>query len=1140
MKVSSLSGKAINNKSRSSERARYQEGDGFLNDMRLESFGHLLADYVLRGADVIKQSDDRKALTVSEGIISFQDQLWRVYSSQFRSEHIGTTYYLGFMTSEGFVFGLSEPVENYLPIAEIATDGQGDILTIKDLRGAVGIVKFKAIYDGIYLNTEEVQNAIDRALEVAAGVDISVEAVNQALETANELNQNTRYVGIWNSTTQYKKNNIVRHGTKTYIAKQNALGNTPVGGLNDVYWAIQAEDGATGPQGPRGETGAQGVRGEKGETGERGPQGLQGEKGDQGEQGPIGLTGEAGPRGEKGEKGETGAVGPKGEQGAGVKILGTLANTDDLPVSGELGDAYMIGLNLFIWDGIAWFDAGPFRGPRGEQGIQGPVGPAGEQGPKGDPFLYENFTPEQLQSLKGPQGEQGPEGQTGPSVVQREKSFIATEGQTDFDMGVEIEHVLQIVVGGVPQFSKHYTIVPPSTIRLNESVIEGTEVFVVYYTALPLSEDVEARFYELEGKLSKEAATPLTLNRGVQTVTVNQDSPVNVLSLEGRTTINHVPLFDSGVWIFTGTGLPRISTSRVEWTSYAGKPRVVIGVKENTEYTLTLNRFARVEISANDSGNNSDADQKVSLYDDGVPKNGNLVHTFTVPNGMTHVRVAFYHDTDTVETKFVENVSLTEGTQPQPFVANVKGITNPTIENKTTGEAVTVLGTFHEGDSVNTDGTVTRMKSEEVLDGSLGWEFYSLGTGYKAVLLSNVGYDLVAGIGKKVAVKFNGKIITFTSGIGSGADFAVWSSETKKLYININNSDSGWGPEYTPTASEIKAYFNGWRMLDWSTAGVYNGTGTKGWAQIAPSTSLGAINSQKEFPTIINDRDDWEPYRLIYDLATPIMESVKTIGSLTLVEGENKIEVTEGRIVRERIIPVLNTVYYIGLKEAHTKGTETKWKMDVLVGLFQNGKPFYKFSTKTNANSQGAFHIEIQPSDFDPTAIYEVDYIPLEPYKVTTETNPITAEYQPTLGGVAAELVKEVSRHDSELRSVEKVVGEVLKDAPAYVKKDQGPWVDAVLQNGWTGSMKYRKNEIGQIEIKASINAGTVASMTTIAGFPIDYRPGTATLLELINSNSAGIVDGALYIDTSANVKVASGSTLVTGQAYRLNKVLTI
>lgn len=73
----------------------------------------------------------------------------------------------------------------------------------------------------------------------------------------------------------------------------------------------------------------------------KGPQGLQGEVGPQGEQGIAG---------EKGEQGPQGATGPKGE-----------------------------------------------TGKQGSQGIAGPPGPKGD---KGDPFTYEDFTSEQLASLK--------------------------------------------------------------------------------------------------------------------------------------------------------------------------------------------------------------------------------------------------------------------------------------------------------------------------------------------------------------------------------------------------------------------------------------------------------------------------------------------------------------------------------------------------------------------------------------------------------------------------------------------------------------------------------------------------------------------------------------------------------------------
>lgn len=44
-------------------------------------------------------------------------------------------------------------------------------------------------------------------------------------------------------------------------------------------------------------------------------------------------------------------------------------------------------------------------------------GDPGPQGPKGDPFKYSDFTPEQLEALRGPQGPQGPAGEDGQDYM---------------------------------------------------------------------------------------------------------------------------------------------------------------------------------------------------------------------------------------------------------------------------------------------------------------------------------------------------------------------------------------------------------------------------------------------------------------------------------------------------------------------------------------------------------------------------------------------------------------------------------------------------------------------------------------------------------------------------------------------------
>ena len=63
-------------------------------------------------------------------------------------------------------------------------------------------------------------------------------------------------------------------------------------------------------------------------------------------------------------------------------------------------------------------------------GAQGATGSQGIQGEKGDPFTYEDFTPEQIESLRGPQGIQGATGNPGYCHIK----WASVEPTSDADM----------------------------------------------------------------------------------------------------------------------------------------------------------------------------------------------------------------------------------------------------------------------------------------------------------------------------------------------------------------------------------------------------------------------------------------------------------------------------------------------------------------------------------------------------------------------------------------------------------------------------------------------------------------------------------------------------------------------------------
>lgn len=123
----------------------------------------------------------------------------------------------------------------------------------------------------------------------------------------------------------------------------------------------------------------------------QGDQGIQGEKGEQGIQGQQGL------QGEQGIMGPVGHQGPQGEKG----------------LTGEQGVQGLQG-RPFLYEDFT------------QEQLESIQGPQGEQGEKGDSFLFEDFTPTQLLSLQGPRGEQGEQGTQG---LQGEQGTQGQQGE---------------------------------------------------------------------------------------------------------------------------------------------------------------------------------------------------------------------------------------------------------------------------------------------------------------------------------------------------------------------------------------------------------------------------------------------------------------------------------------------------------------------------------------------------------------------------------------------------------------------------------------------------------------------------------------------------------------------------------------
>ena len=91
-----------------------------------------------------------------------------------------------------------------------------------------------------------------------------------------------------------------------------------------------------------------------------------------------------------------------------------------------------------------------FRGTEQEwlDSLKGLQGPQGEPGPKGAPFRYEDFTPEQLEALKGPKGDKGEDGRDGASATADNAHQLLLQGNVWCESS-NVDDVLTAMIGNI-------------------------------------------------------------------------------------------------------------------------------------------------------------------------------------------------------------------------------------------------------------------------------------------------------------------------------------------------------------------------------------------------------------------------------------------------------------------------------------------------------------------------------------------------------------------------------------------------------------------------------------------------------------------------------------------------------------------
>ncbi|MBE0334986.1 hypothetical protein [Paenibacillus sp. 23TSA30-6] len=489
---------------------------------------------------------------------------------------------------------------------------------------------------------------------------------------------------------------------------------------------------------------------------------------------------------------------------------------------------------------------------------------------------------------------------------------------------------------------------------------------------------------------------------------------------------------------------------------------------------------------------------------------GLLSVTFTVPIRETSINVRLLGTATTPVT--ISNPMLNIGNTAKPF----KPREDSMLALQTDLYADPVTGA--NNDTVfERDGQYFKSKKwhKVTLDGGFSWAYDASTKGYKVVKLS--GDVLPKNIGGIWATKYDGAILKQWQATINEPDFLWIQGSGQNFYATVSATDSGWGDSYTPTADEIKAYFMGWNMYYWNgtSAEIFNNQGSKSWRQInnhGATTSV--LPTTQVTPGMSKDGRFvyWEPYQLVYQLATPTVEPIVSEGQLTFNEGDNQLNVGTGIVLRERAKPAKYDNYDINTGKS--LGNALAYRVACYIGLYENSKRKLRGWGVFNGIDNGQA-IAIYPESYVSDASYSVTYLMLDRSPVV----PFTGSCATNEKSLLLDLVDSVQQNTSRVSVLENKKAE--KDAPV--------WITPTLLNGWTAvvglaaySAGYYKDGSGVVHMRGWLTGGATAQTIAVFRLPPGYRPIQRSLFLCYDSSNAGtnLKTSALVVNLDGTVAV--------------------
>ncbi|AMO26009.1 hypothetical protein Blue_186 [Bacillus phage Deep Blue] len=211
-------------------------------------------------------------------------------------------------------------------------------------------------------------------------------------------------------------------------------------------------------------------------------------------------------------------------------------------------------------------------------------------------------------------------------------------------------------------------------------------------------------------------------------------------------------------------------------------------------------------------------------------------------------------------------------------------------------------------------------------------------------------------------VKADGTILTKDGQLN--VDTYSTSGNLDRIWLSINNNDSGWAEAYNPTKEDINAYFLGWRVCNGTFGGQFPGTGIKMWYPIGDkdlsrATVTGNTAPTEPSPSISDKSINY--YQVVYQLVDAIQETVEFDGILELLASDNVVTtyfpqwtppITVGSIKYGINLATVNqdTRYIIPSMVKRISNAEQKITDDSITNTVFNSRE-YTLALKSKANA---------------------------------------------------------------------------------------------------------------------------------------------------------------------------------------------